>query len=56
MNKAQKQMRVTTWKIRPASEMSSPVLTSLWVDATQERAPPTAWRMRETMSEGMKIQ
>jgi hypothetical protein len=56
MNKVQKQIRVTTWKIKPASEISSPVLTSSWVEATHERAPPTAWRTREMRSEGMKIQ
>jgi hypothetical protein len=31
-------------------------LTSSFAVETTETAPPTAWRMREIMSEGMKIQ
>ena len=49
-----KKTRVKTWKERPASEtLTAGPLLPLDVD---DKAPPTAWRMSERMSQGMKIQ
>jgi hypothetical protein len=56
MKKPQKQVMQKTWKTRPAREMLTPMSTSSFVEATHDRAPPAAWRMRETISQGMKIQ
>ena len=49
-----KQQSEKTWKERPAREMSTAV--RLPPELVEERAPPTAWRMRLKMSEGMKTQ
>jgi hypothetical protein len=49
-------VRVNTWKTRPASEMLTPSCTPFSVEAMHDSAPPTAWRTRETMSQGMKTQ
>ncbi len=45
---------VKTWKQRPAIDTSTAVL--LPPEDVEDRAPPMACRIRETMSQGMKIQ
>jgi len=50
-------MKITSVKTRnerPAMETSTAVL--LPPEDVEERAPPTAWRIKERMSRGMKIQ
>lgn len=45
---------VNTWKERPAMDTSTATLDP--PDEVEERAPPTAWRQSEKMSQGMNIQ
>ena len=49
-----KTQSVNTWNERPARETSMAVL--LPPEEVEERAPPTACRISERMSQGMKIQ
>ena len=49
-----KTQRVKTWKERPAMEMFTAQLLSPF--EVEEEAPPTAWRTRERMSQGIKTQ
>jgi hypothetical protein len=45
---------IITWMERPARASFTP--TWLAPEVLVERAPPEPWRMRQTMSAGMKIQ
>jgi len=50
-----KMKSVMTWMPRPARETSTPILPLLALPLdVEDVAPPYAWRMRETRSQGMK--
>lgn len=54
MDRSMNTKSVKTWKARPAIMMLSPVSVDspVW-KAEEARPPPAAWRIRETMSQGM---
>ena len=49
-----KRVRVKTWNERPAIARLTPTL--LFPVVVEDMAPPAACRVRETTSQGMKIQ
>ena len=53
-DRAMKTQRVKTCQDRPTMETLTAVREP--PEEVEERAPPTAWRTRERMSQGMKIQ